>query len=120
MHRVDEDRQAVGDHHLAEEAEGEELEAAADRGNRPRPFFRLELRHEIDRADDRPGHQLREKRHEEQEIREVPAGPQLAAVDVDGVAHRLEGVERDAHRQQQVVQRQGAGKSRSKLSAKKL
>ena len=50
-------------------------------------------------ADDRPGDELREHRDEAGEVDEVAQRPRVAAVDVDRVAHRLEGVEADAERQ---------------------
>ncbi len=50
-------------------------------------------------AHDRPGHQLREHRHVAHEVAEAPHRRRHAAVDVDGVAQGLEGVEGDAHGQ---------------------
>ena len=41
---------------------------------------------------------------EDGEFEEAAVGAKLAAIDVDGVAQRLEGVEGDAHRQDDVEQ----------------
>ncbi len=69
-----------------------------------------------DVADDRPGHQLREERDEAGEIEEVARGPRVPAIHVDGVAHRLEGVEADAQGQgdlERVVPLQGVEASQA-------
>jgi hypothetical protein len=50
-------------------------------------------------ADDRPRHQLREHRDVAREVDETADRRRAAAVDVPGVAHRLERVEADAERQ---------------------
>ena len=50
-------------------------------------------------ADDRPGDELREERDVAGEVGERPDGRRRAAVDVDGVAERVERVERDPDRQ---------------------
>jgi hypothetical protein len=61
--------------------------------------YRRELRQHLPWAHDRPGDEVWEERHEEQVV-EVPLRRlDLAAVDVDRVAHRLEREERDAERQ---------------------
>ncbi len=54
------------------------------------------------RALDRPGHELGEEADVEREYAEMPLGLALAAVDVDGVAEGLEGIEGDADRKQDV------------------
>ena len=56
-------------------------------------------------ADDRAGHQVGKERLEAHVVGEAPHRPRVAAVHVDGVAHRLERVERDADRQHQVQHR---------------
>ena len=53
---------------------------------------------------DRPGHQLREQGDIAGEIDEAPRGAGLPAVEIEGIAHRLERVERNAHRQHEVQQ----------------
>ncbi len=54
------------------------------------------------RAHDGSGHQLREERDVERVIDDVGDDFLLAAVDIDHVGHALEGVEADAHRQDDV------------------
>src|SRR5205823_5755309 len=56
----------------------------------------LKLRQEIARALDRPGDELREEGDESEEADKVALRLDVAPVGVDGVAHRLERVERDA------------------------
>ena len=58
----------------------------------------LELGQELAGADDRTGHEVREERDVDREVEEVHR-LDLAPVDVDDVAHRLEREERDADRQ---------------------
>ncbi|WP_241738943.1 hypothetical protein [Pontibacter beigongshangensis] len=78
-------------------------------------MFLAELCEQVFCPFDGPGHQLWEEGDEEGEDARVALGPDAAVVDVDGVAHGLEGVEGDAHGQQQpeggggVVQAQQAG-----------
>ena len=57
-----------------------------------------QLRQELDGAHDRAGDQLREERDEQQERAEVGERRDPPAIDVDGVAHRLERVEADPDR----------------------
>jgi hypothetical protein len=64
----------------------------------------FELRHELGRADDRAGNHVREEGEEDGEVEQAP-GLERAPVDVDHVAQRLEGEERDADRQQDVEER---------------
>ena len=97
-HLVGERCHAVRDGQLLEHAHQEELDSQV----RPRPapvLAAADLRQEVARPHDRPGHQVREERDEQQEVRQAPFGPCLAAVDVDGVVDRLERVERDPHRE---------------------
>ena len=56
-------------------------------------------------AHDGAGDELREQRHECAEADIVPLHVRIPAVDVDGIAHRLESVERDAYRQRQPQRR---------------
>ena len=71
------------------------------------PPRRGDLRQQRGRPHDRAGDQVREERDERRELHEVARRRDLAAIDVDDVAHRLERVERDADRQRdlQVPQR---------------
>lgn len=97
-------RAVVADKHLFEQAEEQQPSAALE--CRGIPFTRRgKLRHHLVRALDRPGNELREEREKRREEREVRDGFCLPAIHVDRVAHRLESVERDAHRQQDMRQR---------------
>ena len=87
--------QVVGQRHLLEEADEEQRQAVGDVLPRDRRRS-LELRQQVVGALDRPGHQLGEERDERQEPHEAALGLDDALVGVDGVAHRLERVERDA------------------------
>ena len=71
---------------------------AAAAENRRSP---LDLRQQVGRAHDRTGHQVREERDERRDVDEPRPRRRVAAIHVDRVAHRLEGVERDAGRQRQ-------------------
>jgi len=53
---------------------------------------------------DGAGHELREEREVEEVVRPAVERTQLAAVDVDRVAQRLEDEERDAHGQEDVAE----------------
>jgi len=64
----------------------------------------LELGHEIGGPDDRPGDEVREERHQQQNV-EQSRGGHTPAVHVDNVADPLEGEERDADRQDHLHQR---------------
>ena len=66
---------------------------------------RRDLRQQRVRAHDRAGHEVRKEADEEREVAEVFGGLDGAAVDVDGVAHRLERVEADAGGQEDVQER---------------
>jgi len=72
------------------------------------------------RPDDRPGNELWEEGNKEQEIDEITGRRELPPVDVDGVAHGLEGVERNAYRQQQLVQGQAERKKLVEAMGKKV
>ena len=96
--RIHPGRQVVGDVDLLEVAPQHQVQAldhhvALHRARAD--HLRQQRRGALDRA----GHQMREIQHRQEEVPERVAGMQLAAVDVDGVGHRLEGVERDRHRQ---------------------
>ena len=59
----------------------------------------IQVPKEVVRAHDRAGHQLREKRYVQRVVDDVGNRLLLAAIHVDHVRHALEGVEADAHRQ---------------------
>jgi len=59
----------------------------------------MELRQQVARPLDRARDELREERHEGEEGHDVAGRPQLPAVDIEGVAERLESVEADADRE---------------------
>ena len=63
----------------------------------------VELRYEVARLDDRSGYELREEADVEAEVEDVPYGTDKSAIDVGGIADDLEGVERDAYRQDDAV-----------------
>jgi len=94
-------RELVGDGELLEQAENHQQGAAQ---NFPRvgrvPI--VKIGEEMARAHDGAGHQLREERDVERVIDDVGDDFLLAAVDIDHVGHALEGVEADAHRQDDV------------------
>ena len=89
-------RQRVGNQDLLGHAEGEEDDAARELLGRMAPLTHLLFDGSV--ADDGAGHQVREERLEAAEVDEVGHRPRITAVDVDRVTHRLERVERDAHR----------------------
>ncbi len=100
------DAEVVGDGDLLEEADGDEPHRAA-RLLRGQVGAAADLRQEVDGAHDGAGDELREVADEEGEAREVQLGRAPPAVDVDRVRHRLEGVEADAGREQDVEAREG-------------
>ncbi len=59
-------------------------------------------------AHDGARHQLREKGHKETEVCKALNRLHRAEIDVQSVAHGLEGKERDAHGQEDVIKRQVA------------
>ena len=60
----------------------------------------MELRQQMPGALDRARHELREEADERGEAEEVALAMHVAQVEIDGVAQRLEGEERDADREQ--------------------
>jgi hypothetical protein len=95
---VDEQRDVVGDEHLLRVAPHHQPDAVLHLLARD-PARVRHLGQQVRGALDRPGHQLREEGDEECEVEEARAGLEPAAVDVDRVGERLEGVEGDADRQ---------------------
>ena len=61
----------------------------------------LKLRQEVRGPLDGAGHQLREETDVGGKLDQVARGPQLAAIDVDGIRQRLKRIERDTHRENQ-------------------
>ena len=91
----------VGHDHLLEQPP-RDLVAAVGKGRRVGAVLLAELRQQRDGALDGPGHELREKADIQRVDAEVALGLHLPAVHIDGVAQRLERVEADAHRQDDV------------------
>ena len=97
-HDVDDVRpQEVGDHDLLEEP-GEDQEEGAARVDVPRVVALAELRQVLGGAHDGARDDVREEREVDRELEEA-SGLERASVDVDDVAHGLEGEERDPDRQ---------------------
>ena len=63
-------------------------------------IFLVNLRHKLRRTDNRSGNQLREKRHIESKVDYALHWLKLTSVNVYGVGHCLEGVERNSNRQE--------------------
>ena len=63
----------------------------------------VKLRHELVGTHDRARHELREKRKVKTEVQNVAHGLDFAAVNVDAVAHRLEGKERNTDRKDNLI-----------------
>src|SRR6202011_4069368 len=97
-------REMVGENDLLEQPDDEDREpehkVAWLDGERPRA---LDLRKDLAVVGDRPGQQLREKHHEEAIFEEVVLGD-LAAGGIDEIGNLLKGEERNAERQQNVLQ----------------
>jgi hypothetical protein len=66
----------------------------------------VELVQEVLRPLDGPGHELRVEHHEQRIDPEVPLRRLLPSIDLDGVAHRLERVERQPDGQHDAQERQ--------------
>ena len=95
---------AVGDNHLFKHAPQHQEQAVADAvGVKIVPS--VKLGEQVPRALDRARDQLREKRHKKRITEQVALGREFAAVHVNRVAERLEGVKRNPHRQKQVKPR---------------
>ena len=104
---VDEvERDVVGDDRLFEQAREDQEDARAEHLLRDHDRVLPDLRDEVPRADDRPGHQLRKERQVKEIVEPVGQRLQLTAVNVYGIAHRLEDEERDADREEDVLELQ--------------
>ena len=90
---------AVGQQHLLGQADDEHIHARGKLGDAARALAQLVV--QIAVLQDRAGDELREERHERAERHEVSLRARLAAVEVYGVGHGLEGVKRYADGQRQ-------------------
>ena len=107
MHREDriaELRELIRDEDLLVESE-EDQPTTAEKFSRVRFPWLLYLGQQARRALDRSHDQLWEEHDEQREVEEVRDGLESPPMDVDRVAERLERVERDAHRDDQVLDR---------------
>jgi hypothetical protein len=95
---------AVRDDDFLEEPEHHQCEPPRDCARTP-DGFGSELRNQVSRADDGTRHELREERHEETEVEQRRRGPRPPQIHIQRIRHRLEGVERDADRQDDVPTR---------------
>ena len=96
--------ETVGEHDLLEQAQGHQHQAETQLV--AACATRLgELRHQLGRTHDRPRNQMREERHEQRVVEKVGRRLGAAQIDVEGVGHRRERVERDADRQHDVPRR---------------
>ena len=105
-HRVGERGRVVGDDHLLEQAPQDEPETGLDLAQVDPPRA-LDLRQEATAAFDWTGDQLREEGDVEREVQGVLGRLRVSPVDVDGVAHRLEGVEGDTDRKDEAQRGHG-------------
>src|SRR6185503_1673606 len=91
----------VGEHDLLEEPEAEQEQAEPERLS-GRAVLALELRDDLLGPQDRTGDEVREERQEQAVIEERSKRDTAPEIDIDRVADRLERVERDADRQDDV------------------
>ena len=101
IHRVYENSDIIRDNYLFEKAEQEYLHTLFEIYKGDIPVL-TELRQKLPRLHDRSGDELREKRDIKRKLYRASLRLDLPAVDVDNIAERLEGVERNADRQQQL------------------
>ena len=101
----------VGEHDLFEKPECHQ-EQAPEETALLRFGRRLELREKIARAHDRAGDELREERNREHEIAQRARRLQHAAINIERVGERMEGVERDADRAERDRDAAGCRRSR--------
>ena len=106
LHLVPKGADAVGQQDLAGDTHNQQPDAVLHLRQGNGAAFQLLV--DVGVKDDGTGDQLGEQHHEGTEVDEVMLGLDLAAVNVDGVGHDLEGVEADAQRQSQPGQ-QGDG-----------
>lgn len=105
-HLVDIHRAVVGHHDFLEQP-SKNLSHPVDGGVIIKLTFLQELRQQIRRPFNGARHQLREERDEGEKGNDVLGRLNLAAIDINGIGKRLEGVERDAdgkyHLEQQAL-----------------
>ena len=94
-------RQPVGDDHFFEETRKDDLQPLA-KILPVEPVGGLQLGQQILRPFNGPGHQLGKEGDEESVVAQMPLRLDAAAIDVDDIAEGLEGVKRDAHRQNEI------------------
>lgn len=70
----------------------------------PEKRAQLELRHEAVVAHNRSGNHVRKERNKEQKFKQGVVGPVFSAVNIHGVADRLEGIERQACRNNELLE----------------
>ena len=100
-HRVRHDARALGDDELPEIAPHCQLYAVFELVPVEAPL-RAQLILKVAEARDRPLYDLREERHEQRVLAEVPLRLHLPPVAVHDIAHGLKGEERQAQRQYQL------------------
>ena len=98
---VDIDGATVGYHHLLEKTP-QHLPETVDSGGVIKPARPFELGQQAGGTFDRTSHELGEETDVSKEGDDVAGGLHVAPVHVDAVAEGLEGVERDAHGQNQM------------------
>ena len=103
---IHERRNIVGDAGFLDEAQHEQHQRRLDRHIGPYPGA-PELGQEVRRAHDRTRHQLRKEGDVQRHIGEARLGANMLAAHIDHVAHRLEGVEGNPDRQDDVDRRMG-------------
>lgn len=106
---VDIEAAAVGDHHLFEKAP-QHLTQTVDRQRVAEAAGLFELREETRGALDGAGNQLGEETDIGKKGNAIAGGLKRTSVDVDAIAQCLEGVERNAHRQNEMKEK-GVGLS---------
>ena len=108
----------VGDEHLFSQADDEHLDAGGKLLHGAGPA--VDLISQILVFDDRAGDQLGEQGNEGAEVDQRPLGPGVPPVDIDGVAHGLEGVKGDADGQMDVQDRHEVQPHRLKGGGQKV
>ena len=102
--RVDIEREAIRDHKLEEEAP-EDDEKPLPQIVKAEAVGCFELAEQVSGALDGARDKLGEEGDEERVGEEIPLGLNLAPVHIHGVAEGLEGIEGDAHREQNIHRR---------------